>query len=81
MFQGQPVQKFHDDKRLTSVLSDFVNCADIRMIERRGSTCLTSEPFQSLRVLGYILWQEFQGDEAPKLGVLSLVNDAHAATA
>jgi hypothetical protein len=26
-------------------------------------------------VLGYILWQEFERDEATKLGVLSLVDD------
>ena len=42
---------------------------------------LTSESFQSLRVLGYVLWQEFQCDEAPKLGVLSLVDDTHPTVA
>ena len=34
-----------------------------------------------LRVLGYVLRQEFQGDEAPKLGVLSLVDHTHPAAA
>jgi hypothetical protein len=32
-----------------------------------------------MRVFGHILWQEFQGDETPKLGVLSLVDDTHPA--
>ena len=51
------------------------------MVQGGSSSRLTSEPFQSLQVLGYVLWQEFQRDEAPKLGVLSLVDHTHPASA
>jgi hypothetical protein len=52
MFQGQPVQKLHGDERSTIVLADFVDGADVGMVECRGSTSLTTKSFQSLRVLG-----------------------------
>src|SRR2546427_7003511 len=77
MFQGHPFQKFHDDERLTVLLSDLMDRADVGMVQGGSSASLTSEPFQSLRVLGYVLWQEFQRDEAPKLGVLGFIDHAH----
>src|ERR1019366_9372021 len=40
-----------------------------------------AESLQRLPVLGHILRQELQSDEAVKPGVLGLVNDAHASAA
>jgi hypothetical protein len=77
VLQSHPFQKFHDDERLIALLSDLVDRANVGMVQGRSSSRLTSEPFQSLRVLGYILWQEFQGDEASQIGVFSLVDDTH----
>jgi hypothetical protein len=81
MLQRHAVQKFHDDEGLPIVLADLVYRADVGMIESGGGTSFATESFQSLRLLGYVLRQEFQRDEAPKLGVLSLVDDAHPAAA
>ncbi len=36
---------------------------------------------QGLRISGDLIGQEFQGDEAAELGVLSLIDDTHTATA
>src|ERR1019366_4681909 len=72
---------FHDDERMTILLPDLMDRADVGMVERGSGLRLTSEPFQSLWVCGYVLWQEFQRDESPKLGVLGLVDHTHPAAA
>jgi len=51
------------------------------MVESRGSTSFTPETFQCLRVSGYVIRQELERNETAELGVLGLVNDAHAAAA
>ena len=42
------------------------------MIERRGRAGFALEAFQRLAVLGKMLRQKLQGDEAAELGVLGL---------
>jgi AAA domain-containing protein len=34
--QSHPIQKFHDDKALTILLPDFMDGADIRMVQSRS---------------------------------------------
>src|SRR5882762_3308921 len=63
------------------MLADLVDGADVRMVEGRSCTCLAAEPFQCLRILPHIFGEKLQRDEAPKLGVLSLVHHAHSAAA
>jgi hypothetical protein len=48
-----------------------------RMVEGGRRTCLAPEAFERLRVSRQFIGQEFQGDEAFKLGVLGFVDDAH----
>jgi len=50
ILQSHAIQKLHHDERLISVLADLVNCADIGMIQGRGSSCLASKAFERLRV-------------------------------
>jgi hypothetical protein len=64
-----------------SVTSDLVNGADLRVIERGGRPRLTAKTFQRLRVLGQIVREEFQGDEATEIGVLGFVDNTHPAAA
>src|SRR5215469_8782253 len=42
------------------VLADFINRADVRMIQCRGSLGFALEAAQSLRVLCYIVGEEFE---------------------
>jgi hypothetical protein len=80
-FRVTPVQKLHGDEGLVSVLADFVNGADIGMVEGRGSTSLAAKAFQRLRVLRHIVGQEFESNEATEVSVLGLVNNTHPAAA
>jgi hypothetical protein len=81
VLERHPIEIFHDDKGLVPTPADFVDRAYIGMIQRRRCSCLTTETFEGLRVLGQLFRQEFQGDEAAKLGVLSLVHHTHPAAA
>ena len=43
VLQGHSVEELHYDKRLMFVFVDFVNCADVRMVQRRGGLCFALE--------------------------------------
>jgi len=76
----QPVQKLRDE-RIPVVLADFIDRADVGMVERGSNPSLASEAFQSLRVLRHIVREELQGDKATKLCVFSVINNTHPSTA
>ena|ERR1700757_2013292 len=80
MFKSHPFQKFHHDERMTILLSDLMDRADVRMVQRGCSPRLTAESFERLLVLGEVFGQELQSDEAAKFGVFSFVNDTHPPT-
>src|SRR5215831_8960865 len=63
------------------VLADFVDGADVGMIERRRRARLPPKALQRQWILGYIFGQELQGNEAAEFGVLRLIDDTHAAAA
>ncbi len=46
VLQGQAVQKLHGDERLVTVFSDFVDGADIRMVQRRSRFRFAPKPLQ-----------------------------------
>ena len=64
-----------------SCFADFIYGADVGMVQSGGGTCFAAKAFQCLRILGHFVGQEFQGDEAAKLGVLGLVDHTHPAAA
>src|ERR1039457_1220336 len=78
MLQRYAVQKLHGDERLLTVFADFVDGANIGMIESGRCSRLPAKAFQGCRVLRKFIGQEFEGDEAAKLNVLSLVHNTHA---
>jgi hypothetical protein len=63
------------------MLSDLMNRADVGMIQCGSGACFAAKAFECLRISGYILWQEFQGDKLPKLGALGFIHDAHTIAA
>src|SRR5271157_5353339 len=81
MLQRHAVQKLHGQKGLAVLLANVVNCADIRVIQRRCGLSFTLKTGECLRVTADLRWQELQGDEAAKAHVLSFVNHSHAAAA
>ncbi len=66
-------------KGLSAVLVNFVNGADVRMVQGRGGLGLALETGQGLRIFGHFVGQEFEGDKTVQLDVFSFVDNAHAA--
>ena len=60
---------------------NFVDGADVGMIQRRGGLGFALEARQRLRVFGNFVGQELEGDKAAKLDVFGLVDHTHAAAA
>src|SRR5271167_2661183 len=81
MLQRHSVQKLHGDEGLSALIINLVNGADVWMIQSGRSLRFALESGQSLRILGYFIGQEFQGDETMQLHVLGLVDDTHATAA
>jgi hypothetical protein len=81
MLQGQAVEEFHGDERMSLVLADVMNGADIRMIESGSGLGFALEAGQRLGVFGDVVGKEFEGDEAVEAGVFGLVDYAHSAAA
>jgi hypothetical protein len=50
--------------KLAILLPDLVDGADIGMVQGRGGLGFTPEAFQRLRVLGDVVGQELEGNEA-----------------
>ena len=44
----EPFEPLHRDERLSVVLAELVDGADVRMLERRGEACLPLEPGEPL---------------------------------
>ena len=80
VLEGQAVQKLHGNKGLAVVLVNFINRADIGMVQGGCRLSFALETGQGLGIFGYFVGQEFQGYEAAKLDVFGFVDDAHAAT-
>ncbi len=80
VLQRHAIQKFHDDESLAMLVVNFVDGADVGMIQRGGGLRLALETGQGLRILGNFFRQKFERDEAVQLQVLGLVDDAHPAT-
>ena len=62
-------------------LADFVERADMRMIEGRRRAGFAVEPLNRRTVLREAFGKELERHSAPETQVLGLVDDAHAPTA
>ena len=85
VFQRLPFKQLHRDERdqFAAIVHhiNFVNRADIRMVQRRGCACFALKSLKRRAILRKSFRQELQGHLAAELGVLGLVHDAHAAAA
>src|SRR4051812_35018142 len=81
VLQRRPFQKLHRDERLIVVLSNFVNRADVGMVQRGSCSGFTPEAFERLYVVREFVRKKLQGYEASELGVFGFVNDSHPTAA
>src|ERR1700746_243446 len=59
------------------MFADLVNRADIRMVKSGSRSRFAAKAFQRLRVLRYVIREEFQSNEPPKLGVFGFIDYTH----
>ena len=76
-----PVHELHGDEGMAGVFADFVDGADVGVIERGGRAGLTAEALEGHRIARQFQREEFQGSEPAEGNVLRLVHHAHAAAA
>src|SRR5215469_5285388 len=79
MPEGLPLKKFHRDEGSPLGFVDLIDRADVWVIQRRRSSRFLPEAVERLRVVGNIVWQEFERDKSAETQVLSLVDDPHTA--
>ena len=81
MLESLAVEEFHGDKLLAALLPDFVDGADIGMIESRSGLSLAFEAREGLRIASDLGREEFESHEAVEINVFGFVDDAHPAAA
>ncbi len=79
VLQRCPVQKLHGNEGLGIVLADFVNGADVGVVQGGSRARLTTETLQGLCILGNTFRQELHGDKAAQFRIFGLVHHSHAA--
>ena len=79
--QGQAIEELHGDETLSVVLADFVDGADVGMVERGRGARFAAESFERLRILRDFFGKEFEGYEASERRVFGFVDHTHAAAA
>ncbi len=73
------LEEFHHDEDLAFVAADFMNGANVGVVEGGRSAGFALEAFQRLLVVGQIFGEKFQRNETSQSGVFGLVNNAHPA--
>ena len=81
VLQGLAIEKLHGDEGLAVFLADVVNGANVGVVQGGCGLGFALKAGERLRIAGYFIGKEFQGDEAMQARVFGFVNHAHAAAA
>src|SRR6267142_247690 len=73
--QVLPFQQFHGDERPSGIITDFVDRADVWMVQRRCRTRLSPESLECALILSHLFRQELQSNWSAEIYILSLVHD------
>ncbi len=76
--QSLAFQILHHQEDTALVLANFVNCANVRMIQSGRGTSLPPESFQRLRIIRQGVGEKLESDKTVELDVLSLVDHTTA---
>src|SRR6202011_5884362 len=77
VLQSFATEALHHDEQMSVVLANFVDGADVGVVQGRSGTGLAPKALESLGVLGRIVGEEFQRDKSAEKSVFGLVNYAH----
>src|SRR5580704_7629957 len=81
VLQRHAIEKFHGDERMSVTLADFVDGADVGMVQRGGGAGFAAEAFERQSIADEVIGQELQSNEAAEFSVFCFVNDTHASAA
>ena len=81
LFERVAVEKFHGDEGLTLHFVDFVDGADVGMIQGGGGTRFALKALERGMVAGHRFGKKFQRDGAVELHVDGAIDDTHPAAA
>ena len=81
VLQRVPIEKFHGDEMLACEFIDFIDRADVGMIQRGGGARFALEALERPAVARHFGREKFQRDGAAKFRVDGVVDDAHTAAA
>jgi len=79
VLEGLASEKFPGDESLAVLVVDFVNRADVWVIQSGNSLGLALETAEGLGISGYGFGKEFECNKTAELDVLGFLDHAHAA--
>jgi hypothetical protein len=78
--QRHALQQFHRNEGPPIDLVDFMDHANVGVVQRGRSLGLALKTAEGLRIVGQFLGKELQGNVTPQLKVFRLIHYAHAST-
>ncbi len=82
VLERHAIEKFHGDEADAAfAFADFVDGADVVVIERGGGAGFAAEAFERGGIFGDVVGKKFQRDETAEREVFGFVDDSHAAAA
>ena len=79
--QGHAFEQLHGDEAVPAIFANFMDGANIGMIQGGGGAGFALETLQRLRVMGQFIRQEFERNMAAELEILRFKDDAHSTAA
>src|SRR5437868_13368541 len=67
LLQALPFQILHHNEQPSLVLANLMDGADVGMIQRRSGASLAAETLQSWRIIGDLVGQKFESNEAAQI--------------
>src|SRR5271157_2268834 len=80
-FKRLTLQQLHGNKVPAVILSDFVNGADIWVVQRRRRARFALKPLQRKRIFFRLGGQELERDMPTEVDVLGFVDHSHSSAA
>jgi hypothetical protein len=81
VLESMAFEAFHDDEWVAIHFADFMDSADVGMIQRGGGLGFALETLKRLLFSYDVVRKELQGNETAQPGIFGFVNDAHASAA